>query len=214
MSLLDRLGLNRHLSDADLADVWTDASLSATETRTATGARSHLLDCAQCRARYAEFTNWLDGVRVDARAEADEAFPPDRLAAQQAQILRRLETAGRPARVIAFPRFTGPISTQHSGRQRWIAAAAAAGLIVGIGLGRLVDFHRPFGEPDGFTSGTQIARTSPSDRSGGIQPASVSFSDEVLLYDGERFSATAVPIPAPLQHINAITPGARDFEPR
>jgi hypothetical protein len=213
VSLLDRLGLSRHLSDADLAEVWTDASLAA-ETRGAAGARSHLLDCAQCRTRYTEFTSWLDGVRADARADADEAFPPERLAAQQAQILRRLETIGRPARVIAFPRFTGPVSAGHPGRQRWIAAAAAAGLVVGIGLGRLVDFHRPLGEPDGFPSGPQIARTSQPDRPGGIQPVSVSLNDEVLLYDRERFSATAVPIPAPLQHINAITPGARDFEPR
>ena len=86
------------------------------------------IDCAQCRTRYADFTMWLDGIKTDARADADDAFPPERLAAQQAQILRRLETAGRPARVIAFPRFTGPVSAHHPGRQRWIAAAAAAGL--------------------------------------------------------------------------------------
>lgn len=212
MSLLDRLGLNRHLSDADLAEVWTDASHN--ETHGATGARAHLLDCAQCRTRYADFTTWLDGIKTDARADADDAFPPERLAAQQAQILRRLETAGRPARVIAFPRFTGPVSARHPNRQRWIAAAAAAGLLAGIGLGQLVDFHRPFTQPDGFGGGSQIARTSQPDRPGGIQPAGAVQNDEVLLYDGERFSTTAVRIPAPLQHINAITPGARDLDPR
>lgn len=212
MSLLDRLGMNRHLSEADLVEVWTETSLN--ETRGAIGARAHLRDCSECRTRYAEFTGWLDGLRADATAEADDAFPPERLAAQQAQILRRLEMVGRPARVIAFPRFAGPISTQHHGRQRWIAAAAAAGLVVGIGLGRLVDFHRPLAEPDGFASGPQIARTAQPDRPGGIQPASATSNDEGLLYDREQFSTSVVRIPAPLQHINAITPGVRDFEPR
>ena len=72
MSLLDQLGLNRHLSDADLAEVWTDASLN--ETRGATGARAHLLDCAQCRTRYADFTTWLDGIKTDARADGVDGF--------------------------------------------------------------------------------------------------------------------------------------------
>ena len=208
--MLDRLGLNRHLTEADLAEVWADTSLD--EKRAAVGARAHLHDCAECRARYAAFTGWLDGLRNDARTEADEAFPAERLAAQQAHILRRLEALGRPARVIAFPRFAGPISTRHAGRQRWIAAAAAAGLIVGVGLGRMVDFHRPVTQPDGFTAGRQIAQSS-SDRGRGVVPVAATSNDEVLLYDQE-FSTRAARIPAALQPINAITPGARDYEPR
>jgi hypothetical protein len=152
----------------------------------------------------------MEGVRTDARLEADETFPADRLAAQQAHIFRRLEALERPAKVIAFPRFAGPVSVQHGHRQRWIAAAAAAGLIVGVGLGRMVDFHRPILQPDGFTSPTQIART--PDRVG-IQPVGVSVSDESLLY-GQDLSGTTARVPEALRPIHEITPSARDCDPR
>ncbi len=71
----------------------------------------HLASCAQCRARYSAFTDWLDRIHDDAVGEADEAFPPERLAAQQAQVMRRLEALERPARVIAFPRFARPVTS-------------------------------------------------------------------------------------------------------
>src|SRR5688572_26099268 len=124
--MLDRLGLKRHVTDADLTTVWADARLG--ESTTAAG--THVRECAACRARLASLSTWLDGLRADARQQADEAFPRERLAAQQAQILRRLEAMERPARVLAFPRFTQAISVRRVGGQRWIAAAAVAGVIV------------------------------------------------------------------------------------
>ncbi len=51
---------------------------------------------------------------TDAAAEVDELFPPERLAAQHAQIFRRLEAAERPARVIAFPKFAQPLTSGSS----------------------------------------------------------------------------------------------------
>ena len=74
----------------------------------------HLQACAACRSRFAAFATWLDGCAHDAAAEADEPFPPERLAAQQAQIFRRLEAAERPARVIAFPKFAQPLASGTS----------------------------------------------------------------------------------------------------
>src|SRR5436305_82219 len=74
----------------------------------------------------------------DGDAEIGEVFPADRLQAQQQQILRRLEHVARPARVIDFP---GRLISQHPttsgarGVTRWIYAAAAAGLVIGVGLG-------------------------------------------------------------------------------
>jgi hypothetical protein len=72
------------------------------------------------------------------RDEADEAFTGERLALQQAQVARRLETLERPARVIAFPKAARAVISGHSHVRRWVTAAAAAGLIVGIGLDQLV----------------------------------------------------------------------------
>ena len=45
----------------------------------------------------------MDDLSVEADAESDAVFTPERLRAQQQQILRRIEHVGRPARVISFP---------------------------------------------------------------------------------------------------------------
>ena len=131
MSLLNRLRLSAHLDDAALAAIWTDGRPS----------HPHLSNCAACRTRFAEFSAWLENMRVDTTTEADEHFSAERLVAQQAQIFRRLEAAERPARVIAFPKYTQPLTSRTSHASRWIAAAAAAGLIVGVGVGQLMDLR-------------------------------------------------------------------------
>ena len=65
---------------------------------------SHLDRCDICAER-AVRARPVARRRRERRASttADAAFPPERLAAQQAQILRRLEQLDQPARVIAFP---------------------------------------------------------------------------------------------------------------
>jgi hypothetical protein len=205
VSFLHHVGFDRHLSEADLAAVWADAK---TDGAPEGPLQSHLQACADCRAQYAAFTGWLEAAGADARAEADEAFPADRLAAQHTHVLRRLEALGRPARILAFPKFAGPISANHGTGQRWIASAAAAGLIVGLAVGNLVDFRPAVTEP----RTPQVAVRTTAER-GGIQPANLSVSDETLLYDAE-FSSSAARVPEVLRPIHDITPGGRDFEPR
>jgi hypothetical protein len=205
--MLERLGLNRHVSDADLIAVWTDTRLGES-TEVAAGA--HVRECTACRARLASLAGWLDGVRIDARQEADEVFSPERLAAQQAQILRRLEATGRPARVLAFPRFTKAISSAHAGRHRWIGAAAVAGLLVGIGLGQTVHFGRTANET-AYNSEppAQISRTVPTPERMAIQPVNLT-SDEDFLYDREP---ATVRVPESLRSLHEITPSAREYDP-
>ena len=141
MSLLSALGRRRHLDDAAFSELWSAAAVGG-DAGVAAPDAEHLESCAACRARYDAFTDWLADARVDAIAAADEVFPAERLAAQQSQIMRRLEALERPARVIAFPKHAQPVSRTRSGPQRWIAAAAAAGLIVGLGAGELLDLRR------------------------------------------------------------------------
>ncbi|HZT76536.1 MAG TPA: hypothetical protein VFA27_07750 [Vicinamibacterales bacterium] len=97
----------------------------------------HLTDCPACNARFADVARTLDEVRDAGLADADAVFTAERLRAQQLQIARRLEHAGRPARVISFPGQATPRA--HGARSRvaprWIAAAAAAGLFVGVAVG-------------------------------------------------------------------------------
>lgn len=104
----------------------------------------HLADCSACAERYAEMGSLMDAVAMDAEAESDAVFTPERLRAQQEQILHRIEHVGRSARVISFPRHLPdrpqPAATHTP--SRWLAAAAAAGLFIGVGLGAGLEWQR------------------------------------------------------------------------
>ena len=123
MRLVDVLFRQGHLSERGLVD----AIMSGDRP-------FHLDRCDICAARAVELNRWLDTVQTTAVEVADEAFPQERLAAQQSQILRRLEQLDEPARVIAFPRQTRP-EAPEGGSWRvapgWLGVAAAVGLVVG-----------------------------------------------------------------------------------
>lgn len=211
--------INPHLDDAAFAEIWTDLTAGATPSSASAG--RHLESCGDCRARYGRFTSWLESMRDDAVAEADEAFGPERLAAQEAMIARRLEALEHPARVLTFPRFTRPISSEQSVGRRWIAAAAAAGLVVGLGLGQMLEFSRSVPQPrqaEGTTpSGRQLAARgntpAPDAVRLGVTAVASQFSDENFLDDHELASLQAR-VPESLQYLNAITPVSRDLDPR
>jgi hypothetical protein len=207
VSLLNRLSSSRHLDDAALTEIWTAAVASGQPA-----SHAHLSACATCRARYASFTSWLDRMRDDARAEADEAFSQDRLAMQQAQVMRRLEALERPARVIAFPRFTRPVTPTQGNAQRWVAAAAAAGLVIGLAAGQFVDIRRTFSPRTAQPQNTNARLESARDVSGATTaaPAGSSVSDEALFF-GPDTTPNIVPI-STLQPMDAITPLARDYD--
>jgi hypothetical protein len=104
----------------------------------------HLTDCTDCGERYAAMTQFLEALSDNAAAEADAIFTPERLRAQQQHIVRRLEHLGHPARVITFP--GRPVghhinSTAPRSARRWVAAAAAAGLFIGVGTGLFLDWE-------------------------------------------------------------------------
>jgi len=95
----------------------------------------HLDRCATCAARAFELGRWLDQTRSEAIAAADAASPPERLAVQHNQILRRIAQLEEPVRVIEFPRPHVAVSTTTTARRvspGWLGVAAAAGLVVGV----------------------------------------------------------------------------------
>jgi hypothetical protein len=203
VSILNRLIPNRHLTDAALAEIWSASAAGGDPA-----SPPHLLACAACRSRYDAFAGWLDDVRGEATGEADAAFPPERLAAQQAQILKRLEAMERPVRVIAFPKFAQPIADRPSIAHRWIAVAAAAGLVIGLALGQWLDFaHRFDAEP----AGTLATSHQPSLPEGvTLQTVNRAISDEALLSELDADFAMT-PTVDPLRAIDTITPRSRDF---
>jgi len=198
MSILNRLRLSAHLDDAALAAIWTDGRLS----------HPHLDGCLACRARFADFSAWLESTRADAITQADESFSAERLAAQQVQIFRRLEAAGRPARVIAFPRFAQPLTSRTSHVSRWIAAAAAAGLIVGVGVGQMMDLRHSLVAPNASAVRARVANApGAAGRDPRVQTVSA-IGDETFLSELDAsLSRTAVP---ELRALDAFTPRAGD----
>jgi hypothetical protein len=120
-----------HLTEERLIDVCLGHAADSRD-------REHLDQCPECGRRREAIARVLGDVRDAAAADADAAFPAERLARQHARILQRLEHEGRPARIIAFPAH-GPEPSMLRTRPatRWIAGAAAAGLVIGLLAGHL-----------------------------------------------------------------------------
>jgi hypothetical protein len=127
--LVDAVLRQGHLSERALVDAIMTGDRPA-----------HLDRCGICAERAVEIGRWLDDARTVATEAADAAFPPERLAAQQAQILRRLEQIDQPSRVIHFPGLSREETRAASDRRvapAWVGVAAAAGLAVGLVGGQL-----------------------------------------------------------------------------
>lgn len=201
MSILNRLRLSAHLDDAALVAIWTDGSVGGTQI-----AHPHLEHCATCRGRFSDLATWLQVARLDATAEADENFSPERLANQHALVFRRLEAAERPARVIAFPRFAKPLTSRTSNASRWITAAAAACFIVGVGVGQLMDLRHSLTIPTvAVNAGRMASAPETPGRDPRVQTVSAT-RDEAFLSDLDAsLSRPAVP---ELRALDAFTPRA------
>ena len=180
----------RHLSDHRLVEICFDAAALAAEQR-------HLVSCPACEARRTGIAQLLSETAGVSTAEADLAFGEERLARQRARILQRIEQEGRPGRVIAFPAGSGPAPTLRSRpRTRWVAVAAAAGLVIGLLAGQLSQQIRggartPLaggGEPDIPT----------------LQAVSMTLSDEELL--GQLELAIEATTGSALQPLDDLTP--------
>ena len=117
---------NRHLSNDRLIALCFQEGPLATE-------REHLATCTACSDRRGQLASSLAEVSDVATADADAVFDSDRLARQRARILLRLEQEGKAGRVIAFPAAPPERpSMRPRPAMRWIAAAATAGLLIGV----------------------------------------------------------------------------------
>lgn len=171
-------------------------------------AADHLADCEACAARYADLAGFMDDLRDESSSEVAAMFTPERLREQQQQIARRLEHVGRQARVISFPgklvRRTMTAPGSHTA-PRWVAAAAAAGLFVGVAVGAGYRFGS---HPRGVEQ--TLARQSP------VVPRSLnpsaSSADDAFLSDLEV--ALERPHTRELIAFDALTPHVREVTAR
>jgi hypothetical protein len=168
--------MKTHLTDDRLAELCFTETPSAHE-------QQHLGSCPDCERRRAAIVHLLDETALASAEDVEVAFPAERLALQQAQILERAESAVGPARVIAFPAAPAPVPgviSRTSTSTRWVAAAAVAGLLVGVVAGRVGRDYRP-------AVGSAGAATVAAMQAGGkdIRAVSSSMSDEQFLQELE-----------------------------
>lgn len=171
MRIADNLFRGGHVSDDVLAESWY------------TGARpSHLDNCDACAERALDMARWLEQTRQLGAESVDAVFTPERLAAQQSQIMSRLEQLDRPSKLLSFPRTTAPVAVsefQMAPRQQhigaWVAVAAAC-LVLGVIGGRLSVWQPPAAAP------VQSAQTRPAAPVNNPAPPALSSVDQ---YPGE-----------------------------
>jgi hypothetical protein len=174
----------------------------------------HLADCPACAARFGELRAFMDDIRRQGETDADEHFTPDRLHAQHASIMKRLAHAGRPARVISFParlREAKPAASPSRTAPRWIAAAAAAGLFIGVALGAGYQWEARAHTPRQVAAlhqGAAGSRLTPV-ATRGIGAAPATADEDAFLSDLEV--ALARPRTRELQPFDALTPHVRDI---
>ena len=172
----------------------------------------HLADCESCSARYADLVRFLDTLRTEGIAEADAVFTPERLRAQQQNIAQRIAHIGRPARVISFPaqlvRRTIAGSASRTA-PRWIAAAAAAGLFVGVALGASYEWNAHLRSARQILAGDAALTTRLLPVAArGNAPAEVAADDAFL---SELEIALERPRTRELQAFDALTPHVREI---
>jgi anti-sigma factor RsiW len=180
----------------------------------------HLVDCDACARRYADVGVFMATLSADAEAEVDALFPPERLRQQQQDVAKRLEMVGRAARVIMFPgrRSVAPAQTARPSATRvttrWIAAAAAAGLFVGVAAGTFFNFVPGFDFSSSIrgNAGTrQVSTALPSH----LVPSPVKPAAEIVDTD-DRFmsdleSVLDRPHTSELIAFDALTPHVREI---
>ena len=206
------IGRPEHLHDDRLVECYfADRRGEALDPPSA----EHLADCETCGTRYVELVAFLDDVRAESDAETDAVFTPERLRQQQEQILRRLEHASRAARVISFPGQSSNHPIVGAGRvaPRWLAAAAAAGLFVGVAVGGTIlhpGLQRSVGPMRVAANPRVTARLAPSPAVLVNAPTNVieSIDDEAFLMQLEF--ALERPHTQELQPFDALTPHVRE----
>jgi hypothetical protein len=194
--------MNRHLSDERLIEL-SIAGEAANEV-TGRAGDAHLAVCPECQTRRIDLTALLDEVGGVAAAAADVQFSDERLARQQSRILQRIEQDGRPGRLIAFPAGhpQDPLLVRSRPASRWVAMAAAAGLVVGLLTGQLIPATQ-VSTPAGAPAPRMVANESGSGLA--LRAVSTTLSDDEFLGQVE---AAGIAGPAALRSLDALTPRA------
>ncbi|MGH9158737.1 MAG: hypothetical protein ACRD2X_01960 [Vicinamibacteraceae bacterium] len=106
---------------------------------------SHLAACEVCQQRADRQQSALTDFADAARDTLDELFSTNRVERQLSAVMRRLDGGQPRGRVLVFPGRAGVRFRPTIVSRRWIAAAAAAGLFLGLVTGQFVSLERAAG---------------------------------------------------------------------
>ena len=107
-------------------------------------ARAHLSRCEACAEETVKLERFLDGLSDDHDVGIGDRVSPERLNRQKHRILRRIRLVvepGRRGRVLRFPAVGRPTLLRVRLAGKWLGAAAAAGLLLGVIVGQSVHVH-------------------------------------------------------------------------
>ncbi len=155
---------------------------------------AHLTLCHTCQVRRTQIDGFLQNLTETGTSEVDEIFPASRLATQRDRILQRIAHECRAARVLAFP-VAGTELRAFKVRppSRWVAVAAAAGLAIGLVVGRLSN-----GYSRRVTQTTIAQDAGPS-----FMGTALAISDDEFMGEIELAAAGPLPVLLPL---HTLTP--------
>jgi hypothetical protein len=187
-----------HLTDTEILALHFDTQRDG-------DAHDHVAACATCQARGRAVTELLDEVTRATATDTDALFGDEMLARQHARIMGRVAQECRSARIISFPTAPPAPVRPVRGGTRWVAAAVAAGVILGI-VGEHVTERiarsgrpvRPFAVP-----AVQVVAEP------GVAVRAVSTSSDDDFY-GQVELAFGSAAPAALRPLDVLTPRVTD----
>jgi len=187
-----------HLTDTELLALQFDRGHDG-------DAHDHVLACATCQARGRAVTELLDDVTRASAAETDALFGPDLMARQHARIMGRVAQECRSARIISFPAAAPASLRPVRGGTRWVAAAVAAGVILGIVGEHVTERIARSGRPGRAFQAPVVQVVSEP----GIAVRTVSTSSDDDFY-GQVELAFGSAAPAALRPLDVLTPRVSD----
>jgi hypothetical protein len=197
-----------HLTDTELLALHLGATRPQGGPADTDGdAHDHMAGCATCRARGRAVTELLDDVTRATAAETDALFSADMLARQHARIMGRVAHECRSARIISFPAASPAPVRPARGGTRWVAAAVAAGVILGI-VGQHVTERIARGGRPARVFQPQVAQVVQVVSEPGVAVRAVSASDDEFY--GQVELAFGSSGPAALRPLDVLTPRVSD----
>jgi hypothetical protein len=201
---------SRHLADDRLIAVYVARREEREPRRRVVRATHHLSACNDCARRYDDLVTALDVARDEAVAEADQVFTAARLDEQRDRVLRDIAGDMHPAEVIPFPFSRRGSRATYAPlviARRWVAAAAAAGLLLGLSAGQLINLR-----PNRASPAPQTVANLPHQSGSAIRPA-VSRRDTRAWEEqflSEVDEALYRPQAAELRALDALTPRVQE----